>query len=54
MSPGSVAYIEAVFAERMSYATAMSVTAVTVFAGAVLAIALGREKHGISFGEAKH
>ncbi|HVS83736.1 MAG TPA: MFS transporter [Pyrinomonadaceae bacterium] len=47
---GSVAYVEAVFAERMSYATAMSVTAVTVFAGAVLVIALGREKRGIHFG----
>src|SRR5213080_4685522 len=47
---GSVAYIEAVFAERMSYAMAMSVTAVTVFAGAVLVIALGREKRGIHFG----
>jgi SHS family lactate transporter-like MFS transporter len=48
---GSVAYIEALFAERMSYATAMSLTAVTVFSGAVLVIALGREKHGINFGE---
>lgn len=47
---GSVAYIEAVFAERMSYAMAMSVTAVTVFVGAVLVIALGREKRGINFG----
>src|SRR6266536_885735 len=48
---GSVAYIEALFAERMSYALAMSVTAVTVFAGAVLMIAVGREKRGIHFGE---
>src|SRR5438552_256761 len=47
---GSVAYIEALFAERMSYATAMSLTAVTVFAGAALVIALGREKPGIHFG----
>ncbi|PYS63337.1 MAG: MFS transporter, partial [Acidobacteria bacterium] len=37
---GSVAYIEALFAERMSYATAMAVTAVTVFAiGAVVTAA---------------
>src|ERR1700730_16029212 len=49
---GSVAYLEAVFAERMSYAMAMSVTAVTVFVGAVLVIALGREKRGINFGGA--
>jgi MFS transporter, SHS family, lactate transporter len=48
---GSVAYIEAVFAERMTYAKAMSMTAVTVFVGAVLVIALGREKRGIKFGE---
>ena len=48
---GSVAYIEALFAERMSYAMAMSLTAVTVFSGAVLVIALGREKRGIAFGE---
>src|SRR5260370_580938 len=48
---GSVAYIEAVFAERMSYAMAMSVTAVTVFVGGVLIISLGREKRGIKFGE---
>jgi SHS family lactate transporter-like MFS transporter len=47
---GSVAYIEALFAERVSYAMAMSLTAVTVFVGAVVIIALGREKHGITFG----
>ena len=48
---GSVAYIEALFAERVSYAAAMSLTAVTVFAGAIVAVAAGREKHGIRFGE---
>ena len=48
---GSVAYIEALFAEKVSYAMAMSLTAVTVFAGAILVIALGREKRGIRFGE---
>src|SRR5882724_3809285 len=47
---GSVAYIEALFAERMSYAMAMSATAATVFAGAILMTALGREKRGIHFG----
>src|SRR5438128_7094114 len=44
---GSVGYVEAIFAEKMSYANAMSVTAVTVFVGAVLIVALGREKRGI-------
>lgn len=48
---GSVAYIEALFAERMSYAMAMAATATTVFAGAGLIAALGREKNGIQFGE---
>jgi sugar phosphate permease len=48
---GSVAYIEALFAERVSYAAAMSLTAVTVFAGAIVAVAAGREKRGIKFGE---
>ena len=48
---GSVAYIEALFAERMSYAMAMAATATTVFAGAGLIAALGREKQGIVFGD---
>jgi MFS transporter, SHS family, lactate transporter len=47
---GSVAYIEAVLKNRMSFATAMAITAVTVFAGAILMTALGREKRGIQFG----
>jgi MFS transporter, SHS family, lactate transporter len=47
---GSVAYIEALFAERSSYATAMALTAVTVFAGAIVITALGREHRGIHFG----
>ncbi|HEX7020781.1 MAG TPA: MFS transporter [Gemmatimonadaceae bacterium] len=47
----SVAYIEAVFAERMTYATAMAWTAVTVFTLAAIAAWMGREKRGIVFGE---
>ncbi len=47
---GSVAYIEALFALRMSYAMAMALTAVTVFTGAIIITALGREKRGIRFG----
>ncbi|HTL05579.1 MAG TPA: hypothetical protein VL241_07515, partial [Gemmatimonadales bacterium] len=48
---GSVAVIVAVFAERTSYAVAMSLTAVTVFTlGAVVAW-LGNERKGIRFGE---
>ena len=50
---GSIAYIEAVFAQRTSYAKAMALTALTVFAGAIIFTAVGREKHGIKFGEEK-
>ena len=47
---GSVAYIEALFAERMSYAMAMSATAATVFIAAAIMTAIGREQPGIPFG----
>ena len=47
---GSVAYIEALFAERMSYSIAMSLTAFTVFVGAAVMTALGRERRGLQFG----
>jgi len=47
---GSVAYIEALFALRMSYAMAMALTAVTVFTGAIIVTALGQEQRGIRFG----
>src|SRR5204863_8715423 len=47
---GSVAYIEAVFAERMSYAMAMSVTAVTVFVLGAVVVALGPERRAARFG----
>lgn len=43
----SVAYIEALFAVS---AIAMALTAVTVFAGAIVITALGRERRGIHFG----
>jgi SHS family lactate transporter-like MFS transporter len=47
----SVVYIEAVFAKTMSYATAMSLTAVTVFALAAIVAASGKERKGQVFGE---
>ena len=47
---GSVGYIEAVFAEHVSYATAMALTASCVFAGAAIVAALGRERRGVEFG----
>jgi len=45
-----VGYIEAVFAERTTYANAMSIVAAIVFAGGAIAAWLGRERHGAVFG----
>jgi SHS family lactate transporter-like MFS transporter len=47
---GYIAYIEALFAERFSYATAMAVTAVAVFALGIAVNLLGRERRGATFG----
>jgi len=47
---GSVGFLEALFAERMNYANAMALTALTVLFFCVAVVALGREKRGIEFG----
>ncbi len=47
---GSVGYVEALLAQKISYANAMAITAVVVFSLAALVAALGREKAGIHFG----
>jgi cbb3-type cytochrome oxidase subunit 3 len=39
------------FAERMNYANAMAVTALTVFTLCIFVVMLGREKKGIEFGQ---
>jgi SHS family lactate transporter-like MFS transporter len=49
MIAGTVVYIEAVFAERMTYANAMAVTAVTVFTLGAIVAWLGRERHSVEF-----
>ena len=46
----SVVYIEALFAQRTSYANAMALTAVTVFVGACFMAAIGKERRGVIFG----
>jgi SHS family lactate transporter-like MFS transporter len=46
---GSVSYLEAVLAEKMSYATAMAATAASVFVFTAIIAAVGREKKGIQF-----
>ena len=48
---GSVAFLEALFAERMNYANAMAVTALTVFTLCIFVVMFGREKKGIEFGQ---
>ena len=47
---GSVVYIEALYAERSSYAAAMALTAVSVFVLASIVAALGKERRGAEFG----
>ena len=47
-----VTYIEAVFAERTSYANSMALTAATVFIGGAIAAWFGRERRGLVFGAA--
>jgi MFS transporter, SHS family, lactate transporter len=46
----SVVYIEAVYAQKTSYANAMALTAVSVFTLASIMAALGRERRGHNFG----
>lgn len=46
----SVVYIEAVYAQRTSYATAMAMTAISVFVLAVIMTAVGRERRGQTLG----
>src|SRR5205085_1509995 len=47
---GTVAYIEAVFAARTSYARAMALVALVVFTVAAVVAGAGRERRGITFG----
>jgi SHS family lactate transporter-like MFS transporter len=47
---GSVGYVEAILAQRTSYANAMALTAFVVFIMAAAVVAVGREKRGIEFG----
>jgi MFS transporter, SHS family, lactate transporter len=49
----SVPALEALFAEHMSYATAMASTAASVFLVTAIIAGLGREKKGVEFGSAK-
>ncbi len=46
----SVVYIEAIYAQRTSYATAMALTAISVFVVATFMAWIGRERHGQRFG----
>jgi MFS transporter, SHS family, lactate transporter len=46
----TVVYIEAVYAQKTSYATAMALTAISVFTLAAIMAAVGKEKRGQKFG----
>jgi MFS transporter, SHS family, lactate transporter len=46
----SVVYVEAIYAEHTSYASAMALTAISVFALASIVAAVGRERRGHTFG----
>jgi SHS family lactate transporter-like MFS transporter len=46
----SVVYIEAIYAQKTSYATAMALTAISVFILASIMAAVGRERRGHTFG----
>jgi SHS family lactate transporter-like MFS transporter len=46
----SVVYIEAIYAQKTSYATAMALTAISVFVLASIMASVGRERHGQKFG----
>ena len=50
MIAGSVTYLEAVIAERTTYANSMAITAGTVFIGGAIVAWLGRERRGMVFG----
>jgi SHS family lactate transporter-like MFS transporter len=47
---GSIVYIQAFLAERMSYASTMALTGAAVFIGGAIVTALGREQRGRHFG----
>ena len=47
----SVVFIEAIYAQKTSYATAMALTAVSVFVLASFMAWIGRERHGAQFGD---
>ncbi len=51
MFASGVAYIEAIFGDATGYANAMALTAVTVFTLAAVVAWLGKEKHGVLFGQ---
>ena len=46
----TVAYLEAVFAGHLNYATAMALTALTIFIVAVIVVSAGPERRGVRFG----
>jgi SHS family lactate transporter-like MFS transporter len=50
LAASSVVYLEAIYAERTSHASAMALVAVTVLVLGLLATLGGRERRGVEFG----
>jgi SHS family lactate transporter-like MFS transporter len=49
----SIGVVQALFAEHMSYATTMAMTAGVVFVGGAIVAGLGKENRGVIFGSGK-
>ncbi len=47
----SIAWVQSGLAEKFAYPAVMATTAAAIFVGAIIATALGRERHGVQFGE---
>jgi SHS family lactate transporter-like MFS transporter len=50
----SIAWAQAALAERLPYPRVMAASAAAIFVLAIVATALGRERHGIVFGRGEH
>jgi SHS family lactate transporter-like MFS transporter len=51
MISSTIGYLEAIYAAHMTYAHAMALMATTIFVLALIVTLLGKEKHGVTFGE---
>jgi MFS transporter, SHS family, lactate transporter len=50
----SIAWVQATLAEQYPYPNVMATSAAVIFSLAIVVTALGRERHGIEFGQGEH